>query len=110
MNSPKGFSFYSNVVRFIVFGTGLIKNKFEPMEEEKTSKWKVASFLSESGLTTSEQRELINEKGVARNLDRLNLNGTHYPTLASFEQTATMEEDENSIPEDFYSEDSGLFN
>ena len=84
--------------------------KFEPMEEEKTSKWKVASFLSESGLTTSEQRELINEKGVARNLDRLNLNGTHYPTLASFEQTATMEEDENSIPEDFYSEDSGLFN
>jgi hypothetical protein len=33
MNSPKGFLFYSNVVRFIVFGTGLIKNKFEPMEE-----------------------------------------------------------------------------
>lgn len=84
--------------------------KFEPMEEEKTSKWKVSSFLSESGLTTFEQRELIDEKGVARNLDRLNLDGTHYPTLASFEQTATMEEDEKSIPEDLYSEDYGLFN
>ena len=84
--------------------------KFEPMEEEKTSKWKVASFLSESGLTTFEQRELINERGVARNLDRLNLTGTHYPTLANFEQTATMEEDEKSTSEDFYPEDSGLFN
>jgi hypothetical protein len=83
---------------------------FEPMEEEKISKWKVSSFLSESGLTTFEQRELIDEKGVARNLDRLNLDGTHYPTLASFEQTATMEEDEKSIPEYPYSEDYGLFN
>lgn len=92
-------------------GRSWAASKVKELENsEKSTKGKKSSFLSESGLTTFQQRELIDEQGVARNLDRLNLDGTHYPTLASFEQTATMEEDENSIPEDPYSEDYGLFN
>jgi hypothetical protein len=48
---------------------------------------------------------LIDEQGVARNLDRLNLEGTHYPELANFEQTATIEEDSYQLP----TEDQDLF-
>lgn len=62
-----------------------------------------------ASLSTSQQRELIDEKGVARNLDRLNLEGTHYPELANFEQTATLEEQSPEISMWSGQEDLDLF-
>lgn len=57
---------------------------FEPYEdhdepeEVRTSSWK----LSRKAFTPGQQRDLINEnlQGRARNFDRLNLDGTHYPS------------------------------
>lgn len=83
-----------------------IKNsnyKFEPINEKESS------FLSESMLSTSEQRALIEENGVARNMDRLNLEGTHYPPLLI--QTSKNDSiDLEEIPlQDFFIEDLDLF-
>lgn len=67
-------------------------------------KWKAVKTANLSNL---QQRELIDEQGVARNLDRLNLEGTHYPELAKFEQTATLEENNSSY--DLPLDDQDLF-
>lgn len=85
----------------------------EPWQEGKTKKeieyWNRAAkwkpINKTASLSTQQQKELINEQGVARNLDRLNLEGTHYPELANFEQTATIEEESYQIP----TEDQDLF-
>ena len=77
--------------------------QFEPITTEKES-----FFLSESGLTTSEQRELIDEKGIARNLDRLNLQGTHYTTLAPLSKNDIIEVEDLPL-NDFFVEDLDLF-
>lgn len=43
-----------------------------------------------ASLTLSQQQELINESGVARNLDRLNLDNTHYEPLTESDFHAMM--------------------
>lgn len=82
------------------------KNRKEIEYWNRAAKWKPINKTA--NLSTSQQRELIDEQGVARNLDRLNLEGTHYPELANFEQTATMEE-QTSYQETFDKEDQDLF-
>jgi hypothetical protein len=79
--------------------------KFEPIEEDSQQK---TSFLSESALSTNEQRALIEEKGVARNMDRLNLEGTHYPTLMQTSKNDKIDLEEVAL-EDFFIEDFDLF-
>jgi hypothetical protein len=79
------------------------KTKSEIDYWSRAAKWK--PVRKEANLSTMQQRELIDEQGVARNLDRLNLEGTHYPELANFEQTATIEEYSHELP----SEDQDLF-
>jgi hypothetical protein len=71
----------------------------------RAAKWKPINKTA--SLSTGQQRELIDEQGVARNLDRLNLEGTHYPELANFEQTATIEED--ILSDQFPIDDNDLF-
>lgn len=82
------------------------KTKKEIEYWNRAAKWRPINKTA--NLSTSQQRELIDEQGVARNLDRLNLEGTHYPELANFEQTATMEE-QTSYQETFGKEDQDLF-
>lgn len=82
------------------------KTKKEIEYWNRAAKWRPINKTA--NLSTSQQRELIDEQGVARNLDRLNLEGTHYPELANFEQTATMEE-QTSYQETFDKEDQDLF-
>jgi hypothetical protein len=79
------------------------KTKEEIKYWNRAAKWKPINKTA--NLSTSQQRELIDEQGIARNLDRLNLEGTHYPELANFEQTATIEEDSYQLP----TEDQDLF-
>ena len=79
------------------------KYQFEPVDE------KTASFLSESGLTTFEQRALIDESGIARNLDRLNLDGTHYISFSQTSKNDTMDTIEDLSFENFFVEDLDLF-
>jgi len=79
------------------------KTKQEIEYWNRAAKWKPINKTA--NLSTSQQRELIDEQGVARNLDRLNLEGTHYPELANFEQTATIEEETYELP----LEDQDLF-
>lgn len=79
--------------------------KFEPIEEDSQQK---TSFLSESVLSTNEQRALIDEEGMARNMDRLNLDGTHYPPLVQTSKTDTIELEEIPL-KDFFIEDLDLF-
>jgi hypothetical protein len=79
------------------------KTKEEIEYWNRAAKWKPINKTA--NLSTSQQRELIDEQGIARNLDRLNLEGTHYPELANFEQTATIEEDSYQLP----TEDQDLF-
>ena len=79
------------------------KYQFEPVDE------KTSSFLSESGLTTFEQRALIDETGIARNLDRLNLEGTHYINFSPVSKNDTIDNIESLPFEDFFIEDLDLF-
>lgn len=76
--------------------------QFEPVSQRE------ASFLSESGLTSNEQKALINEEGTARNMDRLNLEGTHYPNLLQTSKNDTIDLEDVSL-EDFFVEDLDLF-
>jgi hypothetical protein len=76
--------------------------QFEPVSQRE------ASFLSESGLTSNEQKALINEEGTARNMDRLNLEGTHYPSLLQTSKNDTIDIEDVSL-EDFFVEDLDLF-
>jgi hypothetical protein len=69
----------------------------------RAAKWKTINKTA--NLSTFQQKELIDEQGIARNLDRLNLEGTHYPELANFEQTATIEEELYELP----TQDQDLF-
>lgn len=79
------------------------KYQFEPVDE------RTSSFLSESGLSTFEQRALIDESGIARNLDRLNLDGTHYIfTTSSKDDTIDVANSFDTF-EDFFIEDLDLF-
>ena len=76
--------------------------KFEPVVEKESF------FLSESTLSTNEQRALIDEDGTARNMDRLNLEGTHYPPLVQTSKNDKI--DLEQIPlQDFFVEDLDLF-
>jgi hypothetical protein len=75
---------------------------FEPVDNKESS------FLSESNLTTFEQKELINEDGVARNMDRLNLEGTHYPSLMQTSKNDKINTEEIPL-QDFFIEDLDLF-
>lgn len=80
------------------------KYEFVPVEGEKES-----SFLSESTLTSFEQRELIDEAGVARNLDRLNLDGTHYLAFSATASDDTIELEEDRPYDNLYDLDRDLF-
>lgn len=82
--------------------------RFEPVNDDEQ---KTSFFLSESGLNTFEQRELIDEQGIARNLDRLNLEGTHYINFssASKDDIISTEEDNYDFLQDFFVEDLDLF-
>lgn len=77
---------------------------FEPIEKDSQK----TSFLSESTLSTNEQRALIEEQGIARNMDRLNLEGTHYPTLMQTSKNDKIDLEEIPL-KDFFIEDFDLF-
>jgi hypothetical protein len=78
--------------------------QFEPIEENQ----KQSFFLSESALTSFEQRELIDENGSARNLDRLNLEGTHYVTYSQVDNSFDII-NSDSPSHDLSLEDHDLF-
>lgn len=81
--------------------------RFEPINEQEQ---KTAFLLSESALNTFEQRELIDEQGVARNLDRLNLEGTHYINFSSANKDDIIQtEDDYNFLQNFFVEDLDLF-
>ena len=76
--------------------------RFEPVVEKESF------FLSESTLSTNEQKALINEGGTARNMDRLNLEGTHYPPLIQTSKSDKLNLEEIPL-QDFLVEDLDLF-
>lgn len=56
---------------------------FDPVEDKKESSWKIAK----RNWSAKEQRELVEEnpKGRARNIDKLDLSGTHYELKSAAE-------------------------